>query len=45
VTELFLKLKSALKGTHFELAEAVKTESTEILKALQENNFQQCFNQ
>jgi len=31
-------------GTHFESAEAVKTKSTEVLKALQETYFQHCFN-
>ncbi|KAL4113365.1 hypothetical protein QTP88_016997 [Uroleucon formosanum] len=42
---LFPKLKSALKGTHFESVEAVKTKATEVLKALQEKDFQHCFNQ
>jgi len=42
---LFPKLKSALKGTHFESVEAVKTKATEVLKTLQEKDFQHCFNQ
>jgi len=42
---LFPKLKSALKGTHFESVEAVKTKTTEVLKTLQEKDFQHCFNQ
>jgi len=41
---LFPTLKSELKGTHFESVEAVKTKSTEVLKALQEKDFQRCFN-
>jgi len=42
---LFPKLKSAFKGTRFESVEAVKTKSSEVLKALQEKDFQHCFNQ
>ncbi|KAE9521254.1 hypothetical protein AGLY_018346 [Aphis glycines] len=42
---LFPKLKSALKDTHFESVEAVKTKATEVLKTLQEKDFQHCFNQ
>ncbi|KAL4098417.1 hypothetical protein QTP88_023036 [Uroleucon formosanum] len=42
---LFPKLKSALKGTHFGSVEVVKTKATEVLKALQEKDFQHCFNQ
>jgi hypothetical protein len=42
---LFPKLKNALKGTHFESVEAVKTKATEVLKTLQEKDFQHCFNQ
>jgi len=37
---LFPKLKSALKGIHFESVEAVKIKSTEVLKAMQEKYFQ-----
>jgi len=42
---LFPKLKSVLEGTRFESVEAVKTKSIGILRALQENDFQHCFNQ
>jgi len=45
VTWLFPKLKNALKGTHFESVEAVKTKAKEVLKTLQEKDFQHCFNQ
>jgi len=40
---LFPKLKSVLKGTHFESVEGVKTKSTEALKTLQEKDFPHCF--
>jgi len=39
-----LKIKNALKRTHYESAEAVKTKSTEVLKVLQEKHCQHCFN-
>jgi len=42
---LFPKLKSALKATHFESVEAVNTKSTDVSKALQENDFRHCFDQ
>lgn len=42
---LFAKLKSALKGTRFELVDAVKTKATEVLKKLHEKDFQHCFDQ
>jgi len=42
---LFQKLKSALKGTHFERVKAVKTKSTAISKVLQEKDLQHCFDQ
>jgi len=42
---LFPELKSTLKSIRFESVEAVKTKLTEVLKALQEKDFQYGFDQ
>ena len=42
---LFPKLKSALKGTHFQSVEEVKTKTADILKKMTLNDFQHCFEQ
>ncbi|KAG5319854.1 MOS1T transposase, partial [Acromyrmex heyeri] len=42
---LFSKIKSALKGTRFELMEEVKRKSAELLNALTKEDFQHCFDQ
>ncbi|VVC30983.1 Hypothetical protein CINCED_3A013073 [Cinara cedri] len=42
---LFPKIKSALKGTRFELMEEVKRKSAELLNDLTKTNFQHCFEQ
>jgi hypothetical protein len=45
VTFLFPKIKSALKGTHFESIDAVKAKATEVMKKLSEKDLQHCFQQ
>jgi transposase len=40
---LFLKIKSSLKGTHFQTVDDVKMKTAELLKGLTENNWQHCF--
>jgi hypothetical protein len=42
---LFPKIKSALKGTHFESVDAVKAKATEVMKTLSEKDLQHCFQQ
>jgi hypothetical protein len=41
---LFPKIKSALKGTRFDSADAVKAKVTEVMKKLSEKYLQHCFN-
>lgn len=42
---LFPKVKSVLKGTHFESMEAVKQKTAELLRALSDEDFKHCFEQ
>jgi hypothetical protein len=42
---LFPKIKSALKGTHFDSVDAVKEKATEILMKLSEKDLQHYFQQ
>jgi hypothetical protein len=42
---LFPKIKSALKGTRFESADAVKVKVMEVMKKLSEKHLQHCFQQ
>ena len=42
---LFPKIKSMLKGTHFESAEEVEANKTKNLNSLRENNLHHCFEQ
>lgn len=39
----FPKLKSSLKGTHFQSAEEIHNKTTELLKALSQNDLRGCF--
>jgi len=39
----FPKLKSSLKGTHFQSTEDIHNKTTELLKALSQNDFRGCF--
>ena len=41
----FPKIKSALKGTKFETADAVKAKTTEPMNKLSEDDLQHCFQQ
>jgi hypothetical protein len=40
---LFPKIKSALKGTHFESVDAVKAKATEVMKKISEKDLQHGF--
>lgn len=40
---LFPKIKSSLKGTHFQTVDDVKMKTAELLKGLTENDWQHCF--
>ena len=42
---LFPKIKSALKGTRFELVDAVKAKERELMDKLSEDDLQHCFQQ
>jgi len=42
---LFPKIKSALKGTKFETADAVKAKTTELMNKLSDDDLQHCFQQ
>jgi hypothetical protein len=42
---LFPKIKSVLKGTHFEPIDAVKAKVTEVMKKLSEKDLQHCVQQ
>ena len=42
---LFPQIKSALKGTRFEFADAVKAKATELMNKLSKDDLQLCFQQ
>lgn len=42
---LFPKVKSVLKGTHFESVEHVKVKTAELLRSITKNDLQHCFEQ
>ena len=42
---LFLKIKSALKGTRFESVDAVKAKATQLLNSITQDDLQDCFQQ
>jgi hypothetical protein len=42
---LFLKIKSALKGTHFDSVDAVKAKAMKVMMTLSGNGLQHCFRQ
>jgi hypothetical protein len=42
---LLRKIKSALKGTHFESVDAVMAKAMEVMKKLSEKDLQHCFQQ
>jgi hypothetical protein len=41
--DLFPKLKSSLKGTHFQSMEGIQNKTAELLKVHSQNDFRRCF--